>query len=113
MNVVEATEMALEAAPHLTETDAGAVEVLRGLAREIDVRDELREFALQWAAETKTRPPGIDNVTVPTYLKFCDALGLTPSGRKALELREAARGKLAEVRDLRERKAPTKKRTSA
>lgn len=113
MTIVEATEKALGAARHLTDMDAGAVAVLRELAREIDVRDELRELALTYAAENKTRPPGIDNVTVPTYLKYCDALGMTPGGRKALELKEEARGKLAAVRDLRERRAPTKKRSAA
>ena len=112
MTVVEATELSLQAAPHLTDTDAGAVAVLRELAREIDVRDELRERALEAAREEHTRPPGIDNVTVPTYLKFCDALGLTPAGRKDLALKEEARGKLAAVRDLRERQAPSKKRAA-
>jgi hypothetical protein len=113
MGVVEATEQSLAASLHLTEADAGAVAVLRELAKEIDSRDELRDLALRYAGEHNQKPPGIDNVTVPTYLKFCDALGLTPAGRKSLELKEDTRGKLAAVRDLRTQPAPSKKRRTA
>lgn len=90
--MVAATEKSLAAASHLTDSDAGAVAVLRELAREIDVRDHLRELALDYANEHKAKPPGIDNVTVPTYLKFCDALGLTPAGRERLKPSEGGGG---------------------
>lgn len=49
----------------------------------------------------------------PHLLNTLAALGGTPAGRKALELKEEARGKLASVRDLRERPAPSKKRVAA
>jgi hypothetical protein len=101
-SVVAATEKSLAAARHLTDADAGAVEVLRQLAREIDVRDYLRELALDYAAEHKSKPPGIDNVTVPTYLKFCDSLGLTPAGRERLKPTEGgAGGNLSRLRSVR------------
>lgn len=48
----------------------------------------------------------------PHLLNTLAALGGTPAGRKALELKEEARGKLAAVRDLRERQAPSKKRAN-
>jgi hypothetical protein len=30
--------------------------------------------------------PQNDNVSISAYLKYCDQLGLTPAGRKSLEL---------------------------
>jgi len=45
------------------------------------------------------KPKSLDNVTIPTYLKACDALGLTPAGRVRLdEKKESAGGKLALLR---------------
>ncbi len=85
MTVVEATEQALAAAGHLDDRDAGAVATLRRLAGLIDVIGE--------------RPA--DNVTIPTYLKFCESLGLTPTGRLKLTLKEGPRGKLADLRAIR------------
>lgn len=66
-SVVDATEVAIKAAEHLTEMDAGAVAALRRLARLID----------------QPVVPN-DNVSVPTYLKYCESLGLTPAGRLKL-----------------------------
>jgi hypothetical protein len=112
-DVTDATESALEAAKHLTDVDEGAVAALRALARKIDAWDEIVAWAEEDAAERKDgRPkvPANDNVSIATYLKFCESLGLTPTGRKALELKETARGKLAVVRDARERPTPSKKR---
>jgi hypothetical protein len=71
--VVTATETAIAAATHLTDMDAGVVAALRVLARKLDELD--RPLA---AGGT---PPRFDNVTLPTYLKYCEALGLTPLSR--------------------------------
>lgn len=79
--VAEATDAAIAAAGHLTEMDAGAIAALRTLARKIDTEQELREAALEWAEENNARPPSVDNVSIPTYLKYCESLGLTPLGR--------------------------------
>lgn len=100
-DVLAATETALAAADHLTDLDAGAVETLRTLARKIDTEAELRELALDASREDGGRPPQVDNVSIPTYLKFCDALGLTPAGRTKLGEKkpEAPGGKLALLRD--------------
>lgn len=90
MSVVEETEAALSAASHLTALDKGAVAALRVLARKIDTESELRELALEHAAERKEKPPPVDNVSIPTYLKFCESLGLTPAGRARLTQKKPA-----------------------
>jgi hypothetical protein len=80
--VLEATEQSLEAATHLTDMDAGAVQALRALAKVIDAMsgepDETGEV----------REAKFDNVTIPTYLKYCESLGLTPAGRDRLSLKK-------------------------
>lgn len=82
-SAVDATETALEAATHLTDMDAGAVAALRRLAHLVD-----------------NPVVANDNVTIPTYLKFCESLGLTPAGRLRLGEgnKEAPGGKLAQLR---------------
>jgi hypothetical protein len=71
------------AAADLGALDAGAVAVLRTLADKIDTEAELRWAMLQWAEaeDREVRPPKEDNVSIPTFLKYCDALGLTPAAR--------------------------------
>ena len=106
-SIVDATEAAIKAATHLTVMDKGAVETLRFLAQKIDTEETLRAMALQWAAEDeKRRPPSLDNVSVPTYLKFCESLGLTPAGRVRLDLKkESTGGNLAKLRSVKTRKS--------
>lgn len=103
MSVAEATEAAIAAASHLTEMDQGTVETLRFLAVKIDTESELRALALAWAEEHEQKPPAVDNVSIPTYLKFAESLGLTPAGRKVLtEKKQGAQGggKLAHLRSV-------------
>lgn len=98
--VIDATEKAIAAARHLTDMDAGTVEALRALARKIDGADEYFEALADVAAERKLRPPSPDNVSIPTYLKFCESLGLTPAGRVRLveqKKPEAKGGKLGRL----------------
>jgi hypothetical protein len=99
-SVEEATEASIRAATHLTTLDQGAVEALRTLARKIDTEADLRDLALGYAEEHKQKPPSVDNVSVPTYLKYCESLGLTPAGRARLPEKksEAPVGKLALLR---------------
>ena len=90
-DLVTETERAIEAASHLTDLDAGAVEAIRALARKIDAWDQIVQYALDdMAGKPKgaTRPavPQNDNVSISAYLKACDQLGLSPTGRKSLEL---------------------------
>jgi hypothetical protein len=90
IDLVAETEKAIQAATHLTDADAGAVEAMRALARKIDAWDQIVEFALEDAAEREGRPsvPANDNVSISVYLKYCDQLGLSPAGRSALGLRD-------------------------
>lgn len=87
--VLAATRVSVAAASHLTDMDRGAVTVLLQLAATVDAM-ALRD------------PDGpLDNVTIPIYLKFADALGLTVAGRTKLASPEVRSGKLAELRALR------------
>lgn len=79
--VLDATDKAIAAASHLTDMDAGAVEALRTLAMRIDTDDDLREAYLE-ARGADAKPLQLDNVSIPTYLKYCESLGLTPAGRE-------------------------------
>lgn len=100
-DMVDATEVAIAAATHLTEADKGAVEALRVLAGKIDTDDELRAAYLTYQLDREAenmRPLQLDNVSLPTYLKFCESLGLTPAGRTKLgEKKEPQRGKLGSL----------------
>jgi len=85
--VLDATVASVEDARsrgQLNASDAGAVAALLALARKIDAQDEYFEALTESAAENNSRPPSVDNVSLPTYLKYCDSLGLTPSGRERL-----------------------------
>ena len=92
-SVLAATEASIAAATHLGVLDAGAIEVLRHLARTIDAIADGSDV------DDSDKPKSLDNVTIPTYLKACDALGLTPAGRTRLdEKKESPGGKLALLR---------------
>jgi hypothetical protein len=86
--VRRATDLSIRAATHLDDADKGAVAALRMLADRLD------------------NLPEQDNVSVPTFLRYCEALGLTPVGRKGIEAKkEAAGGKLAQLRAVANRSA--------
>ena len=70
--VKEATQFALKAAEHLTKMDAGAIAALLKLASKIDYL---------MANDGMSEDGKFDNVSIPTYLKYCESLGLTPAGR--------------------------------
>ena len=88
-DLVGATESAIKAATHLTPMDDGALEALRALARKIDAWDQIVEWAIDdCAGKEGARPkvPANDNVSIPSYLKFCESLGLTPTGRMRAQI---------------------------
>ena len=97
-DLVAATEQAVAQAredKRLTEADAGAIEAMFALARKIDAWDVIVEFALDDAADRDSRPavPANDNVSLPTYLRYAESLGLTPAGRaKLVEKKPEAKG---------------------
>lgn len=104
-NLVNATESAIKAASHLTAADDGAVEALRMLARKIDAWDVIVSWAIDDVADREGgRPlvPANDNVSIPSYLKFCEQLGLTPAGRIKLPKAEEEKpsGKLGRLRSV-------------
>lgn len=74
MSVFSKTRAAVKAAREagvVEPTDSGTVEVLYTLAKNIDgLEDGL------------TIDGKLDNVSIPTFLKYADALGLTPTARQ-------------------------------
>ena len=79
-------ERSLRNAKHLRAKDAATVAAARALAWKIDHWDELAKQAIS-DAEVKgkgARPavPLNDNTSIPTFLKYCAALGLTPEEEK-------------------------------
>jgi hypothetical protein len=88
-DVVDATTISVAAATHLDVDgkDAGAIAALLALARKIDDYDTIVDVIMEQIEidpESKIRPPASDNVSLPTYLKYCESLGLTPGGRGEL-----------------------------
>lgn len=87
MSIFVACEAALRAADHVDAegADAGTVAALLALARKIDAWDQIVEWATEEAPEGR-RPtvPQHDNTSLPTFLRYCEALGLTPGSRRAL-----------------------------
>lgn len=100
MNLLESIEAATAAMSWLSPADRGAVDLARSYAETIDTLVATGEPDLLGKAA----------YLGPHLLGVLSALGGTPRGRKELDLKEEARGKLAEIRDLRARQAPTKKR---
>lgn len=82
------TRASVEAATHLDKegVHAAAIAAMLSAARKIDAWDIIVDWALTDALENETRPavPANDNVTLSTYLKYLESLGLTPAGQAAL-----------------------------
>lgn len=107
--LLDATDAAIKAAAHLKGTAgkeyAGTIEAVRSLARKIDAWDTVVRWALEdAAAERGARPavPPNDNVSLSSYLKYMEALGLTPAVQNTVPRQENAPpkkggGKLASV----------------
>lgn len=105
-DVRDAFDEAVASAAHLGPIDAAAVAAARALADKIDAWD----LIVEWAADDlagNPRPgarpavPQNDNTSLPSFLRYCEALGLTPAARKELEpaKEEAAGGKLTLLRN--------------
>lgn len=78
--------------------DAGALAAVRVLARKIDEEQARWDYCFEWAERwtewsraegdlddgpppQPPKPPPMDNVSLPTFLRYCESLGLTPAGR--------------------------------
>ncbi|MEA1264169.1 hypothetical protein MicroSTF_14090 [Microbacterium sp. STF-2] len=80
-SVADALERGLRNAKHLRMKHAPTVAAARALARKIDAWDVIVEWAVEDAAETRGARPAVpanDNVSIASFLKYLDALGLTP-----------------------------------
>ena len=86
----------------ITDRDEPTCTAALQLARRIDMSDAYFEALSRYAADNRLRPPSQDNVSLPTFLKYMGALGLTPESRKAVAAsskEEAPRGELDKLRD--------------
>lgn len=90
MSLWDETAEAIEAAKKagiITAMDAGAVETVLRLAERMEDPD------------FPVIDGRFDNVTESLFFKACDSLGLTPAGRKKLDVKEQKKGgKLAQLR---------------
>lgn len=78
MTVFDETDRALKAVKP-PETDAGTAAVLLKLAQAIDDIDS-----------NGLNPAGkLDNVSIPTYLKYAEALGMTPAARSRAKVEKS------------------------
>lgn len=84
-SLAEALESALSAADHLEAKHAATVVAARALAEKIDAWQVIVEWALEDAAESESRPkvPANDNTSLPTFLKYMEALQLVPPAKSA------------------------------
>ncbi len=79
-SVAEALERSIRNATHLRARHAAAIAAARALARKIDAWDLIVEWANDDAADDGGRPkvPANDNVSIASFLKYLDTLGLVP-----------------------------------
>lgn len=85
-SVTEALERSLRNAKHLRAKHSATVAAARALARKIDAWDQIVEWAIDDAAEKRGARPAVptnDNVSIASFLKYLDALGLTPDDEAA------------------------------
>lgn len=89
MTISDETQRSIDAAAHLDREgkDAGAIAALLAAARKLDDWDRVLDAyfeQLEMDPESTVRPPAQDNATLGHYLKYCEALGLTPAARGEL-----------------------------
>ena len=83
VSLVAALDRSLRNAKHLRARDAAAVAAARALARKIDAWDVIVDWALEDASMNSNGRPAVpanDNVSLATFLKYMDSLGLLPGG---------------------------------
>jgi len=104
-SVSDALERSIRNAKHLRAKDAAAVAAARKLARKIDAWDVIVDWAIDDADQAgdgaRPKVPANDNTSLPTFLRFCESLGLTPAGRSKLEMPKegGGGGKLTSLQD--------------
>lgn len=91
-SVSEALERSIRNAKHLRAKHSAMIAAARALARKIDAWDVIVEWALDDAAQVKGKRPAVpsnDNVSIASFLKYLDALGLAPEGEAGVPGRPA------------------------
>lgn len=86
LSVGDALEVALGDASHLVPQHAGAVAAARALARKIDEWDVIAQWAADDALGSERSRPAVpqhDNVSLSTFLKYLEVLGLVPGAKSA------------------------------
>lgn len=76
-----ALNRSLKNAKHLRAAHAATVRAARSLARKIDAWDVIVDWAIEDAQEVRGARPAVpanDNVSLATFLKYMNDLGLTP-----------------------------------
>ncbi len=76
----------------LVDSDEALVVAAGQMARKIDAADLYFQELLDEAESKHQRPPSQDNVSLPTFLKFLEAMGMTPAARKAVAAAAPAKG---------------------
>jgi hypothetical protein len=86
--LLDKTDAAIKKAEHLKDPQyAGAVEAIRALARKIDAWDTLVQWAMEDIEDVRGARPAVpqnDNVSLASYLKYSEALGLTPAAQNMI-----------------------------
>lgn len=86
LSVRDGLERSLRNAKHLRAKDSAAVAAARALADKIDAWDVIVEWALEDAAGSgRPKVPANDNVSLASFLKYCEALRILPG-----EVKESA-----------------------
>ena len=83
-DLVQSTKSAITSARkagNLADADMASCVAILELATKIQVQDDYFDALMMDAIENGRRPPSQDNVSMPTFLKYAEALGLTPSCR--------------------------------
>lgn len=84
VSVEAALDRSLRSAKHLRAVDAALVKAARELARKIDAWSTIVDYALEDADGGRPAVPANDNVSLATFLKYCDVLGLKTDVVKAV-----------------------------
>lgn len=70
----------------VSDLDAGTIRAAQALADKIDAWDQIVEWAFEDVAEADMKRPAVpqnDNVSLASFLKYMNDLGLTPAARNA------------------------------
>ena len=79
----------------VSDLDAGTIRAAQALADKIDAWDQIVEWAFKDQREAEASRPAVppnDNVSLASFLKYMNDLGLTPAARVAAAGKAAGKG---------------------